>query len=142
MDPLESYNVAILCELGKLLRLHKDTHPCFYALSFHEDHPFSLSNYLMLPWDELRGILIDSGMAYCRGCTFVIKATKFHQFLEYQGLRDHYFDQMEVTGITKHGKQEWWLRLGEKETPQQWKPFTPSKQFKVLKHPPKHKVGT
>ena len=139
MDPLESCTVSILFELGKLFRLHNDTFPSFYGVSLNEKHPFSLANYLMMTCNVLQSLLVDCGMAYYRGKSVIIKATKFKQFLQYQGLTGHYFDQMEVSGITKPGKQEWWLQLGKKETPKKWKPFNPSKQFKLLKRPPQHK---
>ena len=105
---MESYNLSILHELGKLLRVHNESHYCFYALSFKEYHEFSLSKYLGITMNELHTILVAQGMGnYAPNGSFCINSKNFCNFLELQGMGGKYFDKMEVKGVTKKGKKEW-----------------------------------
>jgi hypothetical protein len=112
MDPLESYRITLRNLLGATLREHHSSRQWHYAIDMEDSQPDSLAAYLRLDHQELRSLLLASGLAVLHGKQFRMNRSEYQssyswqQFLVEQSL-DGYFDSMTVKK-----KRHLWIGLG------------------------------
>ena len=136
MDPLESYRITLRNLLGATLREHQCSRQWHYAIDMEDSYPDSLASYLRLNHEELRSLLLASGLASLHGKQFRINRSEsqssysWQQFLVEQCL-DGYFDSMTV-----NKKRHIWIGLGSiKKKPAG--SFNPATQSTFFKTPPR-----
>jgi hypothetical protein len=136
MDPLDSYVITLRNLLGAALREHRCSRQWHYAIDMEDTHQDSLASYLRLSHQDLRSLLVTSGLASLHGKQFRIHKSMGHStyswetFLVEQSL-DGYFDSM-IVNKTRHC----WIGLGsiKKKLPG---PFNPATQSRYFKTPPR-----
>ena len=112
MDPLESYRITLRNLLGATLHEHHSSCQWHYAINMEDSEPDSLVSYFRLDHQELRSLLLASGLAALYGKQFRMNRSEYQssyswqQFLVEQSL-DGYFDSMTVKK-----KRHLWIGLG------------------------------
>ncbi len=136
MDPLESYRITLRNLLGATLREHHSSRQWHYAIDMEDSQPDSLAAYLRLDHQELRSLLLASGLAVLHGKQFRMNRSEYQssyswqQFLVEQSL-DGYFDSMTVKK-----KRHLWIGLGSIKKKPAGK-FNPATQSEFFKTPPR-----
>jgi hypothetical protein len=106
---LESYRTSLHNLLGAALREHRFSRKWHYAIDMDESNQDSLSSYLRINHQQLRSLLLATGLARLHGQKFRILRNHFgwDNFCVEQSLEGHYFDAMVV-----NNKRHYWIGIG------------------------------
>jgi hypothetical protein len=146
MDTLESCPIGVMRHLlGSVLREHRSSRQCHYAVDMTDDHEDSLASYVGLNLPVLCSILVACGLAYYHGGQYQI-----HQKMGNNKSSDSSLGYSWESFLIEHklggyfdvacvnGKCHTWIRLGgEEASAAKNGPFNPMTQRKYYKGPPR-----
>jgi hypothetical protein len=113
MEPLESYRISLRNLLGAALREHRCSRAWHYAIDMEETNRDSLACYLRITHQQLRSLLLASGLASFHGKQFRLHRSEgrhlsysWQQFIVEQS-HEGYFDRYSIDN-----KKHMWIGLG------------------------------
>jgi hypothetical protein len=147
MEPLESYRISLRNLLGAALREHRCSRAWHYAIDMEETNRDSLACYLRITHQQLRSLLLASGLASFHGKQFRLHRSEgrhlsysWQQFIIEQS-HEGYFDRYSIDN-----KKHMWIGLGSMDknkkvvllnSREEELAFTPETQSKFFKTPPR-----